>query len=98
MSNSIFGFSERVAALREAVRRFVDEEAIPRESPALAHDVRALDEVARELRAKAKEAGIYAPHLPVEWGGLGLSWRDRSVILEEAGHSVLGPLAMNCAP
>jgi acyl-CoA dehydrogenase len=34
----------------------------------------------------------------VTWGGLGLSWRDRSVILEEAGRSFLAPLAMNCAP
>lgn len=98
MSDSIFGISERAAALRQAVRLFVDEEAIPRESAALAHDVQRLDEVARLLRTKAKEVGIYAPHLPREWGGLGLSWRDRSVILEEAGRSVLGPLAMNCAP
>lgn len=98
MSDSIFGFSERVQGLRAAVRRFVDEVAIPLESPALAHDLPRLDEVARLLRGKAKEAGLYAPHLPAEWGGLGLSWRDRSAILEEAGRSVLGPLAMNCAP
>ncbi len=98
MSDSVFGFSERVAGLREAVRRFVDEECIPRESPALAHDVSALDEVAGVLRASAKDAGIYAPHLPHEWGGLGLGWRDRLPILEEAGRSVLGPIAMNCAP
>jgi acyl-CoA dehydrogenase len=98
MNTAIFGYSERIADLRPAVRRFVDEVAIPMESPALAHDVHKLDDVARALRARAKEAGIYAPHLPVEWGGLGLSWRDRSVILEEAGRSVLGPIAMNCAP
>lgn len=98
MDDPIFGFSDRVPALREAVRRFVDEEAIPREDPALAHDVQALDAVARELRAKAKAAGIYAPHLAAQWGGLGLSWRDRSAILEEAGRSALGPLALNCAP
>ncbi len=50
------------------------------------------------MRAKAKQAGIYGPQLPAAWGGLGLSWRDRSVILEEAGRSFLAPLAMNCAP
>jgi acyl-CoA dehydrogenase len=94
----MFGYSERLPALREAVRRFVEEEAIPREHPALAHDLDALEAAVRSLRAKAMEAGIYAPQLPVAWGGLGLSWRDRSVLLEEAGRSFLAPLAMNCAP
>jgi acyl-CoA dehydrogenase len=94
----MFGYSDRLPALREAVQRFVEEEAIPRESPALAHDLSALEETTKVLRAKAMEAGIYGPQLPVTWGGLGLSWRDRSVILEEAGRSFLAPLAMNCAP
>jgi acyl-CoA dehydrogenase len=98
MTGDIFGYSERLPALREAVRRFVEEEAIPRERPALAHDVQALDEVIRELRAKARAAGVYAPQLAPELGGLGLSWRDRAVFLEEAGHSFLAPAAMNCAP
>jgi acyl-CoA dehydrogenase len=94
----MFGYSDRLPALREAVRRFVEEEAIPRERPALAHDLDALEAAVRSLRAKAMEAGIYAPQLPVAWGGLGLSWCDRSVVLEEAGRSFLAPLAMNCAP
>lgn len=94
----MFGYSDRLPALREAVRRFVDDEAIPRESPALAHDLNALEETAHLLRGKAREAGLYGPQLPAAWGGLGLSWRDRSVILEEAGRSFLAPLAMNCAP
>lgn len=94
----MFGYSDRLPALREAVRCFVEEEAIPRECPALAHDLDALEAAVRSLRAKAMEAGIYAPQLPVAWGGLGLCWRDRSVVLEEAGRSFLAPLAMNCAP
>jgi acyl-CoA dehydrogenase len=85
-------------ALRERVRRFVDDECIPREDPALAHDLARLDGVAAELRELAKRAGVYAPQLPREWGGLALSWLDRSVILEELGRSFLGPLAANCAP
>jgi acyl-CoA dehydrogenase len=95
---NLFGFSEPLPALRERVRRFVQEEAIPRERPELAHDVGALDAVIGELRGKAREAGIYAPQLPPELGGLGLSWRDRSAILEEAGRSFLGAGALNCAP
>ena len=98
VDDAIFGFSDGLKGLRAKLRRFIDDEAIPRERPALAHDLPALDAVAQELRGMAKAAGLYAPQLPVEWGGLGLSWRDRSAILEEAGRSFLGPLALNCAP
>lgn len=95
---AIFGFSPHLEALRARVRRFIDEEAIPRERPALAHDVAALDAVLAELRPIAQRAGIYAPQLPVSLGGQGLSWRDRSVVLEELGRSFLGAGALNCAP
>lgn len=87
-----------IIKLRERLRQFIDTEAIPREHPALAHDVDQLDAVIRELRQKARAAGLYAPQLPPELGGLGLNWQDRAGILEEAGRSFLGPGALNCAP
>jgi acyl-CoA dehydrogenase len=93
-----FGYSERLPELRERVRRFVEVECIPRERPELAHDIEALDRVLGELHALAKAAGIYAPQLPRDLGGLGLNWRDRAAVLEEAGRSPLGPGALNCAP
>jgi acyl-CoA dehydrogenase len=89
---------QRVAELRQAVRRFIEEEAIPREDPALAHDVARLDLVTRELQQRARAAGIYAPQLPQALGGLELNWRERVDILEEAGRSFLGAGALNCAP
>ena len=93
-----FGYSEQLLELRQRVRRFVEAECIPRERPELAHDIDELDRVLRELHALAKQAGIYAPQLPRELGGLGLGWRDRAAVLEEAGRSPLGPGALNCAP
>lgn len=95
---NIFGHSEALQALRAKVRRFIDEEVIPLEDPVLAHDLERLDNVARLLREKAKAAGVYAPQLPRELGGLALSWRDRAVVLEELGRSFPGPIAANCAP
>ncbi|WP_291379444.1 MULTISPECIES: acyl-CoA dehydrogenase family protein [Achromobacter] len=79
------------------VRRFVDEVAIPAESPAIARDVAALDRCVAQLRARAKEAGLYAPQLPTEWGGIGLGWRELAEVLEEAGRGFLGPAALHCA-
>ena len=89
--------NERVKAIAQQVRHFIDTEAIPRENPAIAHDVEALDRVTVELRMIAIDQGIYAPQLPESMGGLGLSWRDLSVVIEAAGRSFLGPVAMNCA-
>jgi len=88
---------DALAALCARVRRFVDEVAIPAESPAIARDVAALDRCVAQLRARAKEAGLYAPQLPTEWGGLGLGWRALAEVLEEAGRGFLGPAALNCA-
>ncbi|MEJ8854456.1 acyl-CoA dehydrogenase family protein [Variovorax robiniae] len=98
MTTNPFALTVRMAELRDRVREFVERECIPRESPALAHDVEALDEVMRTLRPLARSAGIYAPQVPVDLGGLGLTWRERAVVLEEAGRSFLAPAAMNCAP
>ena len=68
-----FGTSDRVESLRDAVRRFVDEEAIPRERPEHAHDVAAIDAALAEPQPLARADGIYAPQLPSEYGVLDLS-------------------------
>src|SRR6185436_6683632 len=49
------------------------------------------------LRDQARAAGIFTPHMPVEYGGLGLDMRGVSVVFEAAGRSLVGPLALNCA-
>ena len=84
--------------LSQRVRAFVDEQAIPLEASAPAHDVEALDRTLSVLRPKAQSAGLYLPQMPTELGGLGLTWVERAVVLEEAGRSFLAPGAMNCAP
>lgn len=86
-----------IADLCERVRRFVDEIAIPAESPAIARDVAALDATVARLRQHAREAGLYGPQLPVQWGGLGLGWRALAQVLEAAGRGFLGPAALHCA-
>ena len=82
----IFGFSEGLPALREKLRRFMDDVVIPLERPAMAHDLDAIEAAARELRAEARDAGLYAPQLPPQWGGLGLSHQERAVAFPESVH------------
>jgi acyl-CoA dehydrogenase len=55
------------------------------------------DDCRRQLQKEARHAGVFAPHAPVEHGGLGLSMSDRAPVFEEAGYSLFGPAALNIA-
>ncbi|MDQ0380406.1 alkylation response protein AidB-like acyl-CoA dehydrogenase [Amycolatopsis thermophila] len=55
------------------------------------------DEVRARLQRAAKEAGVFAPHASPTYGGRGLDMGGRAVVFEEAGYSLLGPLALNIA-
>ena len=92
-----FSLPRELEELKERTRRFVREVVIPTE----ARDVgggHGVDPALRvELQQQARAAGLLAPHVGRAYGGLGLDMRGRSVVLEEAGYSVLGPQALNCA-
>jgi acyl-CoA dehydrogenase len=91
-----FSLSPELADLRQRVRRFVADEVIPLEP--LDHEEFGLAaEPLAELRRQAREAHIWAPQLPAEYGGLGLKTLGMCVVFEEAGRSTLGPLALHCA-
>lgn len=55
------------------------------------------DNVRAQLQRAAKDAGVFAPHVGTEYGGRGLDMRARAAVFEEAGYSLLGPLALNIA-
>src|SRR3712207_3475067 len=91
-----FSLSPELADLRERTAAFVRDEVIPLERSLDDHGELAPERLER-LRERARAAGLYAPHVPREWGGLGLGMREMAVVFEEAGCSLLGPLALNCA-
>ena len=49
------------------------------------------------MQGKARDAGLLAPHVGREWGGLGLSHVGKAVVFEEAGYGLPGGLALNIA-
>lgn len=51
--------------------------------------------VVDKLRKEAREHGLWNPHLPEVWGGLGLGAEALAVAHGELGASILGPLALN---
>ncbi len=86
-----------VQEIASRVRRFVDEEVIPLEKYARdTHDGIPAD-MLKAVQAKAKAAGLWAPQLPPELGGMGLTLTEIVPVFEAAGRSMLGPLALNCA-
>ncbi|MFD6136411.1 acyl-CoA dehydrogenase family protein [Isoptericola sp. NPDC060257] len=77
----------------ERTRRFVRDVVLPAEPPAGT----ALDAAGRRaLQQQAREAGVFAPHVPVRLGGLGLPLGAWSPVFQEAGYSPVGPAALNC--
>ena len=80
----------------ERVRRFVDAELIPLEPHFLNRDFRDLLPTLAEKRANVKAAGLWAPFLPVEYGGMGLTLTEYAHVSEALGRSPLGPYCFNC--
>lgn len=92
-----FDIEPEIAALAERTREFVRDVVIPVELQrgGSVHD--APEEVRAALQSAARAAGLLAPHVAPAWGGRGLDVRGQAIVFEEAGYSLLGPLALNIA-
>jgi alkylation response protein AidB-like acyl-CoA dehydrogenase len=86
--------SEGVTSYRDRIAAFVRDQVIPLEPQGF---VQCDDALRADLQARAKAAELWAPQLPEALGGGGFRLTEASVLLEEAGYSLLGPLALNCA-
>ena len=84
-----FELPPHLIELRDRVRTFVQDEVIPHENDERV-DIEA-------LRNKARKARLFGPQLPPEWGGLGLETVGMCVVFEQAGRSLIGPLALHCS-
>jgi alkylation response protein AidB-like acyl-CoA dehydrogenase len=78
------------------VRAYITEDVLPVEAE-VEHPDRLLEhwDVVERLREKARERGIYTPHLPEEYGGLGVGVLGMSLISQECGVSGLASLGLN---
>ncbi len=48
------------------------------------------------LREQAKALGLWLPHMPKEWGGMGLGHVELAMVQAEAAKTRLGPWVFNC--
>jgi len=92
-----FSFPPELEELRQKVRRFIEEVVRPREQEIKARegDRRFLVEKIIEMRAAAVEWGLWLPHMPKEFGGMGLGHVAMASVSAEAAKSGFGPFALN---
>jgi len=88
-----YGLSEEVRNLRGRMRRFIDEEVIPREAELLDRDADGRA-VLEDLKMSAKAQNLWALGHPQEIGGGGLGFMPFVYLNEIIGRSEFGQLAV----
>jgi acyl-CoA dehydrogenase len=93
-----FTFPEEIRFLIERVRRFCDEVVRPIEAEIAERedDRETLVRGVIRMRKAAREQGLWLPHMPGEWGGMGLGHVAMAAVSAEAGKTRFGPFALNC--
>jgi acyl-CoA dehydrogenase len=90
-----------VEQIRQRVRDFMDAEVRPAEEKLAADaadgvpDRKDVVRMIIELRQKAHEWDVWLPHMPKEWGGLGLSITAMAFVSAEAARTNFGPFILN---
>jgi acyl-CoA dehydrogenase len=96
-----FTLSPELEAIRDGVRAFVDDvirptEARIRDEQLERTDRRAYVDALVGMRKAAAQAGLWLPHMPPEWGGMGLGHVELAMVQAEAAKTHYGPWVFNC--
>ncbi len=92
-----FSLTDAQLSLKEKIEAFVRETVVPYEGDPRCTAHGPTEDLRIELNAAAKKAGVFAPQVSEEWGGMGLDHVSTAIVFEAAGLSPLGPIAMHCA-
>lgn len=93
-----FTVSPELETARQAVAAFMDQHVYPNENQ-IVEDEGIPVELERELQDQVKAQGLWAPHLPKEWSGMGIGFIGQALVNEIIGRSVIGPRIFgNAAP
>ena len=90
-----YDLTPELSDLQQRIRCFIAEQIIPLENDPRCGHHGPDDALRRQLVELARRAGLLSPHAAHEYGGMGLSHIGRAVAFEEAGYSMLGPVALN---
>jgi len=88
--------SERINEIRQLTADIVNKEILPRENQLWAwrtdgrlteSDRREAHDMREAIKEKVKQAGLWAPHLPPEYGGCGLSFLEHAYMNEVLAYA-----------
>jgi acyl-CoA dehydrogenase len=91
-----FTVPENTQRMIQVVRDFLRQEVYPLERDFLHSSFREMLPVLAEKRDKVKAAGLWAPHIPEDYGGQGLGLIEFAHLGAELGRSPLGHYLFNC--
>ena len=94
-----FTLSPEVEDYRRRIHGFIAEHILPIEGDADNFDAHEMiaEATLGPLRAKAREAGLWAIQMPKEMGGQGVGLGGMAACYEEMARSPFGPVVFNCA-
>ena len=90
-----FTLSSELQELRRRVGEFMDERIYPNED-AFAREDDESELLLTRLQVRAKQIGIWAPHLPKEAGGMGIGFLGYAYLNEVIGRSFAAPRVFGC--
>jgi acyl-CoA dehydrogenase len=90
-----FSLSPELEEIRARTRDFIENVVKPIEEGIKANDRKSLISGIIEMRKEAQARGIWLPHMPKEWGGMGLGHVQLAMVQAEAAKTGFGPFAIN---
>src|SRR5215204_3657220 len=87
--------SEELLGLLDRIKEFLRTHVYSLEPDFLRRPFRDLTPTLKETREKVKTLGLWAPHLPREHGGLGLTLSEFALVSEELGRTPIGHYLFN---
>ncbi|HMS11813.1 MAG: acyl-CoA dehydrogenase family protein [Microthrixaceae bacterium] len=94
-----FTLSPELEELRMRVRDFITTVVAPAEAQIKNEadlDRAEYIHLLLDLRRQAHDLGLWLPHMPEEWGGMGLGHVELAMVQAEAAKAYYGPFALNC--
>ncbi|MFI7222042.1 acyl-CoA dehydrogenase family protein [Nonomuraea angiospora] len=82
--------------IRKRVRAFIQGTVIPAMEEVKEADRDAYLRTIFRLRSQARAEGLWLPHMPKEWGGMGLGHVELAMVQSEAAKTRVGPWVLNC--
>jgi alkylation response protein AidB-like acyl-CoA dehydrogenase len=91
-----FSLPPKLEPLLVSIREVMTSLVIPLEKELVSGSFNKVEPRLNEVRRAVKEKGLWAPQLPKDVGGMGLSLMEHARLSEELGRSPLGHYAFNC--